>query len=354
LNKLPRSRVTIKRTCILKHQNKKRNAPASLSTTNKYELLNDLEHLSKNSIKMKKNNRGILLLYFHFSFLLTGSNVLAQVQKINGGRLFHFTSSNTCFPETKRLNGYIYDSNFYDFANHYRDSSVVMIIPDNFHELNDSVDLIFWFHGWHNNIDTALDYYHLATQFITARKNAILVLAEAAKNAPDSYGGKLEQRHVFKKLVGDVLEQLKANKIISPYSYAGNILLAGHSGSYRVIASILQNGGVHIKEVDLFDALYGETNKFIEWLQTEKDTRFINMFTNTGGGTDEVSLKLMDELKAQKFSVLFSEETNISDTMLKHQSIYFIHSARKHNDIIFSPDNFFLLLQSCPFLRPLK
>jgi hypothetical protein len=275
----------------------------------------------------------------------------AQSQTIQGGKVFHFTSAYTCFPETKRLNGYTYDSVFYDFAGHYSDSSVLIVAPDKFKEINNAVDIIFWFHGWHNNIDTALNYYHLASQFISLKKNAILVLAEASKNAPDSYGGKLEQPDVFKNLVNDVLQNLQKNKIISSSCKAGNIILAGHSGAYRVIAYMLENGGVIVHEVDLFDALYSQTDKFMDWIKKDSSNKYINFYTDSGGGTKEVSEQMMNELKKQNFPLVFTEENNLTPAMLKSSKIIFIHTTREHNDIIFNPDNFKLFLENSPFLK---
>lgn len=75
-----------------------------------------------------------------------------------------------------------------------------------------NVDIIFWFHGWGNNIDSAIARYDLAKQFAASKVNAVLVLAETAKDAPDSYGGKLEQAGVFKNLMNDVLVNLKREK----------------------------------------------------------------------------------------------------------------------------------------------
>ena len=53
-----------------------------------------------------------------------------------------------------------------------------------------TVDLVFWFHGWGNNVDSAAIRYELIKQFIASKRNAVLVLAETARNSPDSYGGK--------------------------------------------------------------------------------------------------------------------------------------------------------------------
>jgi hypothetical protein len=290
---------------------------------------------------------------FLFScFFYHSDKAFSQIQQITGGKIFHFTSAFTCFPEAKRLNGYKYDSQFFDFPAHYEDSSVLMLVPDQLQTKNSRIDIVFWFHGWHNNIDTALSYYHLASQFIACKKNAVLVLAEAAKNAPDSYGGKLEQPNIFKWLLQEVMEELRKNKIIPSSCKEGNIILAGHSGAYRVIAFMLQNGDVDVKEVDLFDALYSETDKFMQWIKKDTLNKFINFYTNTGGGTDEVSVQMMKELNEKKISFLFIGENNMNPSLLRSARIIFIHSAREHNDIIFNPDNFRLFLENSPFLGP--
>jgi hypothetical protein len=311
---------------------------------------------------MHKNNNSISIRFrssFYSCFLISMSFICilcslnlthAQSRANDGVKVFHFTSRYTCFPEASRSAGFTYESQPYDFASHYSDSSVIMVVPANYTETSGSVDIIFWFHGWHNNIDTALDYYHLALQFKASHRNAILVLPEAAKNAPDSYGGKLEQQDVFRRLVQDVLQNLRDLKIISSGCTAGHIILAGHSGAYRVISYILQNGGVSVQEVELFDALYGQTDKFYQWIQDDTSNRFVNLFTNTGGGTDEVSAQMMDELKKQQHSFLFAEENTLTGKLLQSARIVFIHSSRQHNDIIFNPDNFKLFLQSSPFL----
>jgi hypothetical protein len=293
-------------------------------------------------------------LFLFAGFICLWDQAAAQEKKIAGGRIFYFSSSNTCFPETGRLTGYSYDSQFYDYNTHYRDSSVLVVVPDKWKPLGDSLDIVFWFHGWHNNIDTALSYYHLADQFIASHKNAVLVLAESAKNAPDSYGGKLEHAAVFKALVGDLFRNLQKFGLLNHSAKPGNIILAGHSGAYRVIASILQNGGMLIKETDLFDALYSETGKFMQWLNTDRQVRFVNIYTNKGGGTDEVSIKMMQELKTRDIPFLFYEENKLDTKLLAQKQIYFIHSEREHNDIIFNPDQFRLLLESSPFLSSVK
>jgi hypothetical protein len=269
----------------------------------------------------------------------------AAMSQINQPKIFHITSAHTSFPDTGRANGHLYDSVLYDAITHYSDSSVLIITPSQF-SAGKNIDMVFWFHGWRNNIDSANVRYALGKQFFASHRNAVLVLAETAKDAPDSYGGKLEQRGEFDLLLNDVMNELKQQKIISNKAAVGNVTLAGHSGAYRVIAYILQNSGQKVHTVFLFDALYAETDKFMNWIKLDPKNIFINWYTNQGGGTDEVSKDMMEELQKEAIPFVLTEEDSLTMHQLKRNRIIFVHSLREHNDIINDPDNFKLLLQA--------
>ena len=265
---------------------------------------------------------------------------------------FKITSSYTSFPDTGRMKGHLYNDILYNTADHYSDSSVIIIAPKNFNAKK-KADMIFWFHGWNNNIDSALVRYGLSRQFTESGTNAVLVLAETAKDAPDSYGGKLEQKNTFKGLVNDVLKKLVRIHVISPGCSTGNIILAGHSGAYEVMANILQNGNVPVNEVILFDALYADTDKFLNWLTTDNDHRFINLYTNDGGTYDETKY-MMRQIKNLNIPADSLEETDVTPGILEKNKIIFIHTLHAHNDIIQHPDNFKLFIGSSPFLKKLR
>ncbi len=278
--------------------------------------------------------------------------VAVHAQDGDGFRSLHFYSSHTSFPDTGRANGHLYDSVLYSAFEHYHDSSVLLIIPEHMKAVQ-KVDLVFWFHGWRNNIDTAAEFYQLTKQFIASRRNAVLVLAETAKNAPDSYGGKLEQPGMFKNLVQDVMNELRRENLIAQITEPGNIVLAGHSGAFRVIAYILQKGGMTVQEVYLFDALYGQLDKYTDWFVPDPSRHFVHWYTNHGGGTDEMSDTLMQTLKVRNINYLLTEELTLQPATIKKNRILFVHSLREHNDIINNPDNFRLLLDNSYTLRPL-
>ena len=286
---------------------------------------------------------------FLFCFSTISTLSFSQTNDLN---IFHTTSSYTSFPDTARVKGHIYNKVLYDAATHYMDSSVMIVVPKKLHAAK-KVDLIFWFHGWGNNIDSAAVHYGLLKQFAASQLNAILVFAETTKDAPDSYGGKLEYENTFKGLVNDVIQKLKKEKTISKKSEPGNIILAGHSGAYRVMAYILQNGNMPVQEVILFDALYSETDKYLNWLHQYNNHRFIDIYTDSGG-TDDESREMIKRLSKLNMNVDSIEEKELTPQLLTKQKIIFIHSLHKHNDIISDPDNFQLFLENTTFLKKIK
>jgi hypothetical protein len=262
--------------------------------------------------------------------------------------IFRITSAHTSFPDTGRAGGYHYDDILYTTAEHYNDSSVLIVVPPHL-QVKKSLDIIWWFHGWRNNIDSVPARYDLIKQFLASDRNAVLILAETAKDAPDSYGGKLEQKNIFKQLLSDVLDELIKQKIIDKKTEIGHVALSGHSGAFRVIAYILQNGGVEINQTILFDALYGQVEKFTNWIQADQSHQFINLYTNKGGGTDEVSVEMMDLLNKKNIHFIKLEEKEVNESVLENNKVIFIHSLKEHNDVINRPDyNFRLFIENPP------
>lgn len=236
------------------------------------------------------------------------------------------------FPHPLRINGHTYDGKSYQYDQHYCDSSVAIFIPKGYRH-SSSVDLVFHFHGWFNNIDTAFKRYELARQFAESRKNAILVVPEGPRDAPDSFGGKLEDKGGFKKLTEDVIHYLYGLKKIKTQRI-GRIILSGHSGGYHVISFILARGGLaeHIKEIYLFDALYGQTEKFVHWLDFFK-AKMINVYTDSGG-TREETKSLLDDFDAWGVPHFDAEDQNATPADLKHNKLIFLHTNLQHDEVM--------------------
>jgi hypothetical protein len=293
---------------------------------------------------MRKFSFLIFFLLAIFSF----ANSCAQ--DIPGAVIFHIYSTHTSFPDTGRAKGHVYDSVLYTANEHYNDSTVLIIVPKNL-DAKKTVDLVFWFHGWRNNVDNATVFYELTKQFIESNRNAVLVLAETARDAPDSYGGKLEKPGDFKALVGDVLMGLKDKELIPQNCAPGHILLGGHSGAYEVMAMIIKNGGMPIDEAILFDSLYGKTEIFMDWIKADKNHRFIHLYTDHGGTLEE-SRHMNQLLDQEKISYFMVEEKDLKPEMYDKYPLIYIHSLKQHNDIV-NQDNFRLMLENTPFLKKL-
>lgn len=230
------------------------------------------------------------------------------------------------------MEGHSYKNQSFNFQEHYADSSVLIFVPKGFWPAQ-STNIVVYFHGWYNNIDSACAQFKLIEQFSESSKNAILVFPEGPKNSPDSFGGKIEDKDGLKNLLEDVVKYLKKKKIVNT-TEIGKIILAGHSGAYRAIASSVDHGGLtkNISEVILFDALYAEIEKFRKWIQNY-DGKFINIYTDNGG-TMEETVNLMNDLDSLKIPYLKAEEKELLQTHLVNNRLIFIHTDLSHNEVI--------------------
>ena len=261
------------------------------------------------------------------------------------GRLYRLELKNAPFPSPARINGHTYRDEYYPMETHYNDSTVLVFVPDTL-KARKKVDMVVYFHGWNNNVDTVLSQFNLIEQFHASGRQAILVMPEGPKNAPDSFGGKLEETRRFRLFIDEVLKKLKT--VSSGYiDYSpDNIILAGHSGAYRVIAYILMRGGLtkKISEVYLFDGLYADIEKYSYWLDHYKG-RFIDIYTPNGGTKGE-SENLMECLTAWDIPYIFIDGDNFTNQQLMSGRIIFIRSSLEHNEVVSSRDQFRKFLET--------
>ncbi len=183
---------------------------------------------------------------------------------------------NGLFPHPDRAVGYTYDNKFYSADEHYRDSTAVVIIPEGFHEVDGKVDLVVHFHGWNNDAVQAMGDFHIPQQLNASGKNAIFVIAQGPYQAPDSFGGKMEDPGGFTAFVNEILGKLKKINRIQD-AVPGRIILSAHSGGYRALAKVLANGDLasHIRELFLFDAFYGLQENYLRFAQNGGTLRSI-------------------------------------------------------------------------------
>lgn len=250
------------------------------------------------------------------------------------GRLIVTQFVSAPFPHPARAAGHTYKDRLYPAKEHFSDSTVAIFIPKGFRETG-RVDFVIHFHGWFNTVAGTLNSFKLVEQLVASGKNAVLVVPEGPHNAPDSFGGKLEDRDGFKNFVAELVTTLRQRAVFKAKDLSvGRIILSGHSGGYRVIAAILDRGGLprNADEVWLFDALYAGTDKFLAWSDRQPG-RLLNIYTDHGG-TKEDSEAMMEQLKKRGTPFLAVEEAAVTNEQLKTNHLIFIHTDLAHNDVV--------------------
>ncbi len=244
------------------------------------------------------------------------------------------TSPYAPFPDEKRREGHMYNDVLYTTEEHYQDSSVALCIPSGFNPRK-PVTFVVYFHGWNGNIARSLTEFDLPGQIDATGRNIVFVLPEGPKNSPDSYGGKIENKDVFRHLIDSIADTLRADHLMGKDGWK-DIVICGHSGAYGAIHNILARGGYpkRISDVYLFDALYAGNEDFLAWAKSGKGN-FINIITEHGG-TLENSKLMEEQFKKAGLKVKESQIEKPSDLKLRRKDrISFIYTkGLGHSDVV--------------------
>jgi hypothetical protein len=270
------------------------------------------------------------------------------VQRTSRGDILKLELPSAPFPHRGRQNGYRCGDAYYPPDPHYSDSSVQVFVPAGF-RAGDAVDLVFFFHGWNSSITEAERGFELCRQFAESGVNALLVVPELARDVPDSFGGNLEEGGGFQRLVDDLLQALRGYGLLARPK-PGRLVLAGHSGAYRVIAQVLARGGLaeHIGEVYLFDALYDLEDLFADWIRGG-DHRFVSVNV-TGSETSATAERLIGMLRASAIPLSVAPDEPAQNWRRLRSRVLFLQSPYDHYGVVSASDQFRGILSSSPEL----
>jgi hypothetical protein len=244
------------------------------------------------------------------------------------------------FPHPQRAEGHKYKDKSFPAKEHYTDNTVAIFIPQGFKETG-RIDFVVHFHGWNNNVDGVLRRYHLIEQLLESGRNAVLVVPQGPRNASDSFGGNLEDADGFKRFMLEVAATLRQKSGLKKKEFTlGNIVLSGHSGGYHVMSMIVDRGGLtdQVKEVWLFDALYGQTDKFLAWAD-QQHGRMLNIYTERGG-TKEETEQLMATLKQRGTPFYAVKEAEAKAPDLQTSRLVFLFTGLEHNEVVDKHETF--------------
>jgi hypothetical protein len=130
--------------------------------------------------------------------------------------------------------------------------------------------------------------WDLARAHDDAGTNTLLVIPQLAFMRRNGRPGCFGRSGCFREFVKELLQALPSERLGGRKTLADveAITLVAHSAGYRAAAAILEHGDVQtlVRNVVLFDALYGESEAFLDWITSGKDREAHLLSLHTGEG----------------------------------------------------------------------
>jgi hypothetical protein len=165
----------------------------------------------------------------------------------------------------------------------YSDRRVLLHIPKGFDPRRPALMIVF-FHG--NEATLARDVRNrqsVPRQVAESGLNAVLVAPQFAVNALDSSAGRFWEPGVFTQFLGEAVERLTelyGDERARGAFHDAPVVIAAYSGGYNPAAFILHSGRAddRLRGVILFDAPFGEIDKFADWLARHPPAFLVSAF----------------------------------------------------------------------------
>lgn len=215
----------------------------------------------------------------------------------------------------------------------YTDPRVLLHIPKGFDIRKPAVMVVF-FHGHGAKIDRDVrDRQQVAAQITRSDSNAVIVAPQFAVDAADSAPGAFWEPGFFDEFLSEASEQLSL-MLGQPRSvrtfFKMPLIFISYSGGFVPTAWAMRLGHVkdRLRGLVLMDSLYGETDRFEEWIASNRRGFFISGYL---GSTRARNLELQRELSDKKIPYTMS-----LDGDLKPGSVVFIpgHPEDSHRDYV--------------------
>jgi hypothetical protein len=166
----------------------------------------------------------------------------------------------------------------------YNDNRVLMHVPENFDVHKPGVIVVF-FHGHGATLERDVRDRQLVPQQISdSGVNAVLLAPQLAVDAADSSAGKFWQPGGLKRFIdesADHLAELYGDPNAAKAFANMPVIIVGYSGGFVPTAWSLEVGGLgnRVRGVFLLDAVYGELEKFANWIEKNRSGFFVSAYT---------------------------------------------------------------------------
>lgn len=182
----------------------------------------------------------------------------------------------------------------------YNDSRVLVHVPEHFDAKRPGVIVVF-FHGNGATLERDVrDRQMVPQQISDSGVNAVLLAPQMAVDAADSSAGKFWQPNGFKRFMEESASHL-ARLYGDPNSAKAfanmPIVVVGYSGGFLPTAWSLEVGGItkRVAGVILLDAVYGELDKFANWIENNRNGFFVSSYTRYTKRRDQELMAMLRE-----------------------------------------------------------
>lgn len=215
----------------------------------------------------------------------------------------------------------------------YNDSRVLVHVPEQFDARKPGVIVVF-FHGNGATLERDVRDRQMVPQQITGSGvNAVLLAPQMAVDAADSSAGKFWQPGGFKRFMDEAATSLAAltGDPASAKSFANMpIVIVGYSGGFLPTAWSLEVGGIseRVRGVVLLDAVYGQLDKFANWIEHNRSGFFVSSYTRYTARHDQELIAMLRDR-----SIEVSEDM---DRPLRPGSVVFVETEEgiTHRDYV--------------------
>jgi len=179
----------------------------------------------------------------------------------------------------------------------YSDRTVLLAAPQNFDPQKPGVIVVF-FHGNNATLERdVLARQQIVRQLADSGLNAVLVAPQLAVDAPDSSAGRFWSPGGFAAFLNEAEAKLSDFYPRARGAFRRMpVVIVAYSGGYLPAAYSLTVGGEggRVRGVVLLDALYGEREKFVRWVEGPgRGAFFVSAYsTSSKEGNDAVRAAL--------------------------------------------------------------
>jgi hypothetical protein len=182
----------------------------------------------------------------------------------------------------------------------YSDKRSLLFMPAGFDVRRPGLIVVF-LHGNRATLERDVGgRQRVAAQIAEANINAVLVAPQLAINANDSSAGRFWETYGFARFIGEAgahLARLHGDLRTRKTFATLPVVIVAYSGGYVPAAWALHKGGSDSRVIGvlLLDALYGEVDKYADFIRRQRSAFFVSAYTSSSAGGNEALQSMLAE-----------------------------------------------------------